>query len=49
MIGTTMAMAVMAGLFIVFGYFALADGRGCDGNCGGCAFDCENKTHGGLP
>jgi hypothetical protein len=43
MIETTVAMAAMAGLFVVFGAFRIADrGHGCDacgtvgGGCGGC-------------
>jgi len=44
MIEATIAMAAMAGLFVVFGAFRIADrGHGCDacgsagGGCGGCA------------
>ena len=31
MIGATLAMAALAVLFVVFGAFRLADGRGCHG------------------
>ncbi len=44
MIEATVAMAAMAGLFVVFGAFRIADrGHGCDAcggageGCGGCA------------
>ena len=44
MIEATVAMAAMAGLFVVFGAFRVADrGHGCDAcgsagaGCGGCA------------
>jgi len=49
MITASVAMVVMAGLFVVFGVFALADGRGCDGHCGGCSNECENHIEGGNP
>jgi len=41
MIGATVGMAAMAVLFVVFGMFALGDGEGCDGHCGGCSRSCE--------
>lgn len=42
MIAATVAMAATAVLFVVFGWFALADTeRGCDGACGTCTLDCE--------
>jgi hypothetical protein len=47
MIGATVAMAAMAGLFVVFGVFALADtDRGCDGGCGTCTMDCDLDLEG---
>jgi hypothetical protein len=42
MIGATVAMAVMAGLFIVFGMLGLADRGSCGGACGGCACERDN-------
>jgi hypothetical protein len=48
MIGATVAMAAMAALFLVFGVFALADGKGCDGGCGTCTKDCENELEGNV-
>jgi hypothetical protein len=49
MIGATVAMAAMAGLFVIFGMFALADtDRGCDGACGTCSMDCEIDLEGEL-
>ena len=49
MIGATVAMVAMAGLFVVFGVFALADTeKGCDGACGTCEIDCESDLEGEL-
>ena len=49
MIGATVAMAAMAGLFVVFGVFALADTeKDCDGACGTCTMDCEIDLEGEL-
>ena len=49
MIGATVAMAAMAGLFVVFGVFALGDTEGgCDGACGTCSDDCEIDFDGEL-
>jgi len=48
MIGATVAMAAMAALFVVFGLFALADGKRCDGACGTCTKDCENELEGNV-
>lgn len=45
MIEATVAMAAMAGLFVVFGALRLADrseaGGGCGGGCAGCSDSCE--------
>ena len=42
MIAASIAMVAMAGLFVIFGMFALADGRqSCGGDCGGCVGECE--------
>jgi len=41
-------MASMAALFVVFGMFALADGKGCDGTCGTCTRECETELEGKL-
>lgn len=48
MIGVTVAMAAMAALFVVFGLFALADGRrDCGGNCGSCGVgECDLEQDG---
>jgi hypothetical protein len=46
MIGATVAMAAVAAMFVVFGLFALADGKRCDGACGTCTKDCENELEG---
>ena len=44
MITATIAMVAMAGLFVVFGLFALGDtDRGCDGACGTCEIECEGE------
>ena len=43
MIAATVAMAGMALLFVVFGVWALADGRACDGHCSGCGMHCESR------
>lgn len=49
MIGATVAMVAMAGLFVVFGVFALGDTDGaCDGTCGTCTMDCEIDLEGEL-
>ena len=49
MIGATVAMVAMAGLFVVFGVFALGDtDRACDGACGTCTMDCEIDLEGEL-
>lgn len=48
MIAATVAMASMAALFVVFGLFALADGKRCDGACGTCTKDCENELEGNV-
>lgn len=48
MIGATVAMAAMAGLFVVFGMLGLADRGTCDGHCGGCADECDNDTEGRI-
>jgi len=48
MMAAAVGMVAMAGFFIVFGVFALADGRGCDGHCAGCLSDCDNHIEGGL-
>jgi len=46
MIGATVGMAAMAGLFLVFGLFGLADqDKGCDGGCGTCTMDCDIEHH----
>ena len=53
MIAATVGMAFTALLFVVFGAFALADGRGgCHGDCGSCAVgECDREpdtpNHGG--
>jgi hypothetical protein len=40
-------MAGMAVLFLWFGVFALGDrSRGCHGDCGTCAADCEYDLEG---
>ncbi len=46
MIDATIAAAAMAVMFVVFGLFALADGKRCDGACGTCTKDCENELEG---
>ena len=49
MIGASVAMVAMAGLFVVFGLFALGDKEGgCDGGCGTCTLDCESELEGGA-
>lgn len=49
MIGATVVMAAMAGLFVVFGLFRLADRRGCEGSCAGCTHECERHVEGDSP
>lgn len=48
MIEATVAMVAMAGLFILFGILASADGGhdegGCGGSCGACGNECENHV-----
>jgi hypothetical protein len=47
MMAATVAMTAMAGLFVLFGFFALGDtDRGCDGACGTCTKDCELDREG---
>lgn len=49
MIGATVAVVVMAGLFVLFGALRLADRSGCDGGCGGCTNECEHHLGGNHP
>jgi len=45
MITTTIAMAAMAVLFVLYGLLGNAE-EGCGGQCGGCIGACENDTEG---
>jgi hypothetical protein len=49
MIEATVAIVVMAGLFVLFGTLRLADRRGCDGGCAGCGNACDRHGEIGTP
>jgi len=48
MIETTLAMAALAALFVLFGLLHLGDRKGCGGSCDTCAHDCEHDLEGRI-
>ena len=46
MIESTVAIVVVAVLFVVFGVLRLADRGPCDGGCSGCGLECEHHLKG---